>query len=577
MLQRMILFLFLFLFCLSVQAGFHAAQFPQTADGNLLAWVVFKDKGGQNTALYKPGELLRQRAIDRRLLRRPNRPLVDYSDLPVYPPYLDEVRSRVQKIRVVSRWLNAVSVEATAQSLEDLQALDFVLKVDPVRQAKPIDKEKIEVRPETLAPKIQAEIDTLFYGYSFNQLDLIGVPFLHEKGLHGEGVVIGMLDDGVNLLNYHVAFDSLNVLATRDFIHGDDDVTDSEFKAFEGWHGTMTLSTIAGYVPTRLIGPAYRAQFLLAKTEVDQSETPVEEDYWVAGIEWLEQNGADIVSSSLGYIDWYSPADMDGETAKTTIAADLAVEKGVIVFNSAGNEGDNPDVNTLIAPADGKKVLAIAAVDRFGLRASFSSVGPTADGRIKPDLAAMGLYVYVASKSHADQFVYASGTSFSCPLAAGGAALLLQAYPQTTPELMARALKETASQAAFPDKFLGWGVINLEKAYYFLDTTSVVYPPMQGEHLAVYPARPNPASEIVKIPFQVTYPSFVEVRLFDIRGRKVLSFGTKFRGANRIHYETLQGDDLKKLASGVYVYLVLSRELGTGAIFRKSGKLVVLH
>ncbi len=554
------------------------SRFPQTSDGNLIAWVIFKDKGDQQPALFKATELLSARSVERRKLRRPNRPVIEYSDLPVFPPYLDELRTQVQKIRVVSRWLNAASVEATPAQLKAVQQLDFVLKVDPVWRGQSIKRKKTEIVSQTLnlhRNTAVSENDTLYYGYSFDQLDLIGVPALHQKGLHGEGVIICMLDDGFNLLNHHIAFDSLDVLATHDFIHGDDDVTDSEFKAYEGWHGTMTLSTIAGYVPYKLIGPAYKATFLLAKTEVDASETPIEEDYWVAGIEWGERNGADIVSSSLGYIDWYTPADMDGETAKTTIAADMAVEKGVIVFNSAGNEGDNPDVNTLIAPADGKKVLAVAATDKFGIRAYFSSVGPTVDGRIKPDIAAMGEHVYVASTTRGSGFIFARGTSFSCPLAAGGTALLLQAYPQTTPELMAQALKATASQANFPDKFLGWGVIDLERAYQYLDTARTVYPTIpENEHLVVYQSTPNPAGRYVKIPFQVAYPSHVEVRLFTVSGRKMCSMGTKFRRAQKLHYELV---DVSKWVSGTYIYLVLARELGTGRIFRKTGKMVVLH
>ena len=567
--------IFIFLLNIFLIAGNQTdfSHYPKTQNNNLLAWVVFKDKGGQSPALFKAARLLSTRAIERRQLRRPDRPLITYSDLPVFRAYLEEVRANVSKIRVVSNWLNAVSVEASAQELSRIRDFDFVLAVQPLLVSDRKQRDEIEKSAQKINAEM-ANVDTLFYGRSFTQLDLINVPFLHQLGYHGEGVIIAMLDDGVNLLNYHIAFDSLNILATHDFINGDEDITDSEFKAFEGWHGTMTLSVMAGYVPTRLIGPAYKAQFLLAKTEVDESETPVEEDYWVAGIEWAEKQGADIVSSSLGYIDWYNWSDLDGKTAKTTIAADMAVEKGVIVFNSAGNEGDNPDHNTLLAPADGFKVLTVGAVDRFGLRSYFSSVGPTADGRIKPDIAAMGSYVYVASQLHTDEFAYHSGTSFSCPLAAGGAALLLQAFPQTTPELMARALKETASQANFPDKFLGWGVIDLEKAYYFLDTAKVVYPALGNEHLAVYQSNPNPATGFAKIPFQVYYPSLVEIRLFDLSGRKLFSLGTKFRRAQRIHYELV---DTGKLASGTYIYLVLARELGTGKIFRKTGKMVVLH
>ncbi len=555
------------------QQSINPQRFARTSSGDVKAWIFFKDKGDNQQALFKPAELLSERAIYRRLLRRPGKPLIDESDLPLFEPYIEQLRPLVTRIRVKSCWLNAISAEVMPENLPEIRKMDFVLKIQPVGVGKRIDP-PVDLREEEMKIfKKTFEGDSLPYGNSYDQLELIKVPYLHKLGLHGEDVVIAMLDDGFNLLNYHIAFDSLNVLDTFDFIHGDSDVTDSEFKAYEGWHGTKTLSVIAGYMPDWLIGPAFKASFLLAKTEVDQSETPIEEDYWVAGIEWAEAKGADIVSSSLGYIDWYTPQDMDGETAVTTIAADKAVEKGVLVFNSAGNEGDNPSANTLIAPADGKKVLAIAATDKFGLRAWFSSVGPTADGRIKPDLAAMGLGVYTASSYDPNVFNYANGTSFSCPLAAGGAALLLQAFPETSPELMSEALRNTASQANFPDKFLGWGIINLEKAYAYLDSATYAKP-LKNEHLMVYQNRPNPASTYTTFVYQLKYPSAVEVRVFDVLGQRVTSLGTKYRVANQLQFEKFSTSNL---ASGTYFCLVLARELGTGIIYRKAIKFVVLH
>ncbi len=555
------------------QQSFNLQHFARTSSGDVKAWIFFKDKGDNQQALFKPAELLSERAIYRRLLRRPGRLLLDESDLPLFEPYIEQLQPLVTRIRVKSRWLNAISAEVMPENLPEISKMDFVLKIQPVGVGKRIDPPAEQPEEEVKIFKKTFEGDSLPYGNSYDQLELIKVPYLHKLGLHGEDVVIAMIDDGFNLLNYHVAFDSLNVLDTFDFIHGDSDVTDSEFKAYEGWHGTKTLSVIAGYMPDWLIGPAFKASFLLAKTEVDESETPIEEDYWVAGIEWAEAKGADIVSSSLGYIDWYTPQDMDGETAVTTIAADKAVEKGVLVFNSAGNEGDNPSTNTLIAPADGKKVLAIAATDKFGLRAWFSSVGPTADGRIKPDLAAMGLGVYTASSYDPNVFSYANGTSFSCPLAAGGAALLLQAFPETSPELMAEALRNTASQANFPDKFLGWGIINLEKAYAYLDSATYAKP-LKNEHLMVYQNRPNPASAYTTFVFQLKYPSAVEVRVFNVLGQRVTSLGTKYRVANQLQFEKFSTSNL---ASGTYFCLVLARELGTGIIYRKAIKFVVLH
>ena len=546
-------------------------RFARTENGALKAWILLKDKGEQSIWKARPEAFLSPRAIQRRQLRCPNKPLVDFSDLPVSRAYLKQIKASVQRVRVVSKWLNAVSVEATGQELETIKQWPFVLRIDPVAVAPPLPKPEIE--KIQFLPKNKASGDSLPYGLSLAQVELMNVPYLHKKGLYGTGVRILMLDDGINLLYQHEALKKVKILATHDFVHGDEAIDDSGIKAYEGWHGTMTLSTIAGYKPETLIGPAFDASFILAKTEVDQFERPIEEDYWVAGLEWGDSLGADIVSSSLGYIDWYTAADMNGETAKTTIAADMAVDKGILVFNSAGNEGDNPDQNTLIAPADGKKVLAVAAVDRNGIRASFSSVGPSADGRIKPDIAAMGASVIVANSRDSTGYQYASGTSFSCPLAAGGAALLLEAFPSASPVLMTEALKQTASQGDFPDKFLGWGVIDLEKAYAYLDS-AIVRTDTTAGHLIIFPSAPNPANEYTEFYYQLKYPCAVEIRIYNSLGQKVLSLGTHIRRANVKISERYR---TKNLASGVYFARIAVRELGTGRILRKTLRFTVLH
>jgi len=216
----------------------------------------------------------------------------------------------------------------------------------------------------------------------------------------------------------------------------------------------------------QLIGPAFGADFILAKTENTDSETPVEEDNWAAAAEWAESLGADVISSSLGYLEYDSPfpsytfRDMNGQTALSTRAAEMAAERGVVVVNSAGNSGFDNAHNTLGAPADGAHVLAIGAVDPRGARASFSSVGPSADGRIKPDFAAQGVSVKVASPGTVSAYGTANGTSFSCPLTAGVVALLLQVNPAASPDDVAGVLRATASRAGIPDNLLGWGIIN---------------------------------------------------------------------------------------------------------------------
>lgn len=542
--------------------------------GLVKAWIYFSDKGtGNQSLLKKPELLLSERSLQRRLKVTSAESIVELSDLPLEESYIDELRPFFTSLRVKSRWLNAVSVEMRPSDLTAIQSFAFVRKIEPVR---------VYLRPN---PEVEGmtleEIETLYktsdgaldYGESLTQLELMNVPALHEMGYHGEGVLIAMLDDGFNLVYLHKAFKHLNIVATRDFIHGDDFVDDSGLAASEGWHGTQTLSAIAGYVPGFLIGPAFNAAFLLAKTEVDASETQIEEDFWVAGVEWADSLGADIISSSLGYIDWYSWLHMDGATAVTTIAADMAVDKGILVFNSAGNEGDNINHNTLIAPADGKKVLAVAAVDRFGLRASFSSVGPSADGRTKPDIAAMGSSAYLASSSDTSAFIRNNGTSFACPLAAGASALLLCAYPELTPLQVQMALRNTASQSFAPTKYLGWGIIDVKKALSYIDTAS--FSPMEmAENLELYQNKPNPFYGQTTIPYRLKNAGLVEIHIYNILGQHLASSKTRLCEAKRSYSLVVTADAFREFPSGVYIYKIIVLDTGTNRIFTKSKKMV---
>lgn len=424
-------------------------------------WVYFADKGPVAEAMSLAAGTVNPRALARRAARGTSK-TVTLADAPMRYDYVAAVAAVASRTRNVSRWLNAMSVEATAAQVAAIEALPFVSRVDVVRRYRQ-RREDLDPRASGLAEEPLRKASNLQYGTSFGQINLIKVAHLHDLGLDGRGVVVAVLDAGFDNLA-HEAFATTSILATRDFVNGDADVGDGDVG--EGSHGTATLSVLGGYRPGQIIGPAFAASFLLAKTENTESETPVEEDNWAAAVEWAESLGADVISSSLGYLEYdrpftsYTPADMDGDTAISTRAADLAGERGVVVVNSAGNAGPSTSGNTLGAPADGHLVLAIGAVTSSGARASFSSVGPSADGRIKPDVAAQGVAVKVARPDSTTGYATANGTSFSCPLVAGVAALLLQANPSATVDQVHQALRGTATQAARPDNLLGYGIVD---------------------------------------------------------------------------------------------------------------------
>jgi len=412
--------------------------------------VFLTDKGvagdALDEALAQRQAELSERAVQRRLRTR-GTPVVDARDLAVYGPYVDEILAVGVEVRATSRWLNAVSVVGSDRQLALVRSLACVTRTQPVaRRQREVVRESGAV----------ANGGARTYGLAEDQVFLLGIPSLHACGLTGEGVVVGVQDTGFTL--EHDALAHIDVLGEWDFIHDDGNTADEEDDP-QGQHnhGTSVLSLVAGWHPDVYGGVAPDVTVILSKTEDTSQEEPIEEDWWVEGIEWIEGLGADLMTASLGYFDWYTPEDMDGQTAVTTLAAATALENGLILINSAGNEG--PDPSTIIAPADTDGLIAVGAVDVYGHISDFSSRGPTADGRIKPDVCGMGVSNWVVQPDTADEYKQGSGTSYAAPMVAGLAALLLQAFPDLGPEEMWDLLTSTASSAASPDNEYGWGVV----------------------------------------------------------------------------------------------------------------------
>jgi subtilisin family serine protease len=304
---------------------------------------------------------------------------------------------------------------------------------------------------------------TLDYGASLLALEQIDVPPVHELGYSGAGVLVGMLDTGFRTT--HDAFAHLPVVATHDVVNDDDNVdTEPGDPPGTHGHGTEVLSALAGYAPGEMMGSAYGVSVVLVRANSADDEENLAEDWWVAGLEWAEGQGVDIVSSSLGFDeDWHEFSDLDGDTTAPTIAADLAAAHGVVVINAAGNSRGTA-FNHIVAPADGDSVIAVGAVDSTGTYTFFSSPGPTYDARIKPDVMALGLDVTVVDPDEDEGYTVGAGTSLSAPLAAGVAALLLERIPDLTPMQVREALRMTGSRAHAPNYDYGWGIIDAAEA-----------------------------------------------------------------------------------------------------------------
>ncbi len=413
--------------------------------GSVKVWIYFTDKESSPVEFQKAASAFTERARARRQGRPP-----DWYDLPVNQAYIDGVERIVGKRVHASRWLNAVSARMTSDQIRRAEVMAFVSRIDLVHTFHRSSLPQAEKMPMNPA------FDSLNYGTSYTQNHQIATDSLHRAGLNGSGVLIAFLDTGYK--TDHPAFDSLTIIDTWDFIN-DNAVVNDEVASGQTEHGTATLSACGGFSLDTLIGPAFEAAFALYETEILNQEIQIEEDYWVFASERADSIGADIISSSLGYLDWYTYADMNGQTAVTTIAADIAASRGILVVVSAGNEGAVA-WHYIDAPADADSIIAVGAIDRSGIITSFSSFGPTYDGRIKPELVALGAGDRCANTL--DSYTYKSGTSLSAPLISGAAALVLQVNPSMRGDPMAirQRLLESADRYLDPDNRYGYGLPN---------------------------------------------------------------------------------------------------------------------
>ncbi len=482
--------------------------------------VFLKDKNDNPYSLTNPSAFLTQQSLDR---RAKNNAILDMKDLPVTPSYITQIASTGAMVVYSLKWFNAVVVKTSDPLiLANIAALPFVDHIDQVLTDHPLKKagglgyqSSGGIPPYTLSrsgPVANVKsTGSISYGQAYNQAHMIAVDGLHNLGYTGQGMMIAVLDAGFYHVDQIAAFDSLwlgnRILGTRDFnipgnnVFGDDMHT----------HGTSVLSTMGANLPGEMVGTAPGASFWLVRTEVAEYEALVEEYNWAAGAEFADSLGADVINSSLGYTTFDNPvfnhtyASLDGNTTPITRAADMAAYRGILVVNAAGNEGGS-SWQYVGAPADGDSVFTIGAVGALGGYAYFSSTGPTADGRIKPDVTAQGSgTTVVAGWGGVTQ---GSGTSFSSPVMAGALACLLQSTPSFSAEQIRVAVRSTASRASSPDSLYGWGIPNLMNARILLSTPDPG--PVAQNLFTLFPV-PFSSAPVLKGDLKVTETLHVDV------------------------------------------------------------------
>lgn len=529
--------------------------------------VQFTDKNGSPYSIGNPQAFLSQRAID----RRTNQGIaIAENDIPVNQTYLDGVSATGAIIYNKSKWFNTAVILVTdttiIPTIEALSYVSGVEKIKPWLQQKKKKTKKgggnsfdglVEAGMNASVEALEnnnnlAQRILIDYGNGFNQANMLGVDYLHGLGFMGEGMVIAVLDAGFYHADQLTMFDSLRnsgrLLGFKDFVLPGNNLFE------ESTHGMSVLSTMAGNIPGLLVGTAPHASYWLLRSEDASSEYIIEEDNWVAAAEFADSAGADVINSSLGYTRFDDPstshtyAQMDGNTCRASRGADLAASKGILVVNSAGNSG-NDSWRYIGSPADADSILTIGAVDAYGNIAYFSSLGPSADGQVKPTVCAQGQGTFVVSSS--DGVYPGNGTSFSSPVMAGAVTCLWQANPSFNNMQIIESVKQSSSRYSLPDSMYGYGVPSLVIAHMILSGNEFEQPGNKNTLLA----NPNPFSEEIDLVMHVSANMSVNIQLSDNNGKIVWS---NENYSLKPGYNYLLVNNLGKLASGIYILRVNS-------------------
>ena len=528
--------------------------------------VLLKDKKGSPYSINSPSAYLSPRAIARRTRFSIS---IDSTDIPVTPAYIDSIQS-VPNVIILnkSKWLNQVCIQTTdPAALIKINSFSFVnanvpvsVQVNPV--VTPISKKFDGYNPVTITSPpnvinsvagINGAQDYYNYGNNFGQIHIHEGEYLHNLGFHGEGMVIAMLDAGFQSYTVNPLFDSIRlqnqILGTWDYVNNEQSVTEDHP------HGAWCLSVMAANKPGTIVGTAPKAKYWLLRTENAATEYPIEEQNWLAGAEFADSAGADIITSSLGYSDFDDPsfthtyAQRDGKTAIISKAATLAVQKGILVTNSAGNSGNSAgDAKYVICPADAEAVLTVGATDVNGNIASFSSWGPNGAGKLKPDVVSVGASAVVGTTTTGNS-AFLSGTSFSNPNLCGLVACLWQAFPEFKNTEIIDAVKKSSSKYNNPDNRFGYGIPNMRIAYQLLEQEKIIKNYQQALGSTWIKAFPVPFSDNLTVLLKAPVSGNCSLRLMDMNGKLIEQKSAAISQDNII---TISFDRLKTISRGVY-------------------------
>ncbi len=511
-------------------------------------WVRFTDKASTPFSIEAPQDFLSPRSIAR---REKQGIAIEESDLPVDPSHISALLAAGQfQLHTVSKWFNAVTIVSTdTLALDTITSLPFVSEM---RCLHPGVGHGPRIGDKFPSLKLATESATLdeTYGASLRAISMMNGHLLHELGgARGEGMLIGILDSGFERADSMAAF---NELRDRDGIRLTADIVCPGCNIYQQhWHGRSVLSVLAGMLPGKLMGTAPNADYVLLRTEDTNSEYPVEEDNWIRGAEVADSIGCDVLNTSLGYTAFddstmdHTRADLDGLTTRISIAAGMASRKGMIPVQSAGNSGTSA-WRFISAPADAIDILSVGAVDEDRSVADFSSRGPSVDGRVKPDVCAVGLGTIGVSGS-GDDIDHINGTSFSSPLVCGLTACLWQLHPDRTAHVIMDAVRRSASHFHEPNDSIGYGIPDFWRAHLLLggnDLTGLQAP-------AFFNVYPLPFSDALNIELFTGEARELTIDLSDVSGRAV--FSRRIALEPRI-YQQLRLEDavLTSLTNGQY-------------------------